>query len=359
MESTSIRILTFKEAIREAQEQCLKDHYDCFLIGEGVGDPKNVFGTTRGLKEKFPERVFDMPISENGMTGVCIGASLNGMKPILVHMRMDFSLYSMDQIVNNAAKWFSMYGGQKSVPLVIRMIVGRGWGQGNQHSQNLTALYAHVPGLKIVCPSSAYDAKGLFIAAVRDPNPVLFIEHRWLYETTSHVPEKMYEVEIGSLKYGTVDGSGEEITVVASGHAVLETRKALEFLADQSSYADLIDLSTIKPLDIDVIKNSVKKTGRLMVVDDAWRFCGLAAEIIASVCEDQSIQLKSPPIRLTYPDYPSGSSPALTKRYYNGPADIFLAVQKSLGKSLDSRAVIEYQESRQHDVPDSNFRGPF
>lgn len=360
MENTSTkykpeRLLSYKEALREAQEQCLASDPSVFLIGEGVPDPKCVFGTTAGLKEKFPLQVFDMPVSENGMTGVCIGAAINGMKPILVHMRIDFSLYSMDQIVNNAAKWYSMYGGQISCPIVIRMLVGRGWGQGNQHSQNLTSMYAHVPGLKIVCPSNAYDAKGLFIAAVRDPNPVLFIEHRWLYETNSVVPEEMYEVPIGKL---TNYGEGEHITIVTSGHAYIETLKAKEFLSKQHVKIDVIDLSTIKPLDIETIKASVKETGRLIVVDDAWGFCGLAGEIIAQIAES-GIKLESPPIRITYPNYPSGSSPSLTKQYYNGPADIFLAVEKSICRPLNCVPVFEYQEARTHDVPDQNFRGPF
>lgn len=343
------RILKFKDAIREAQEIALRDP-SVFLIGEGVPDPKAIFGTTAGLKEKFPDRVFDMPISENGLTGVTIGAAISGMKPILVHQRIDFSLYSMDQIVNNAAKWFSMYGGQKSVPLVIRLIVGRGWGQGNQHSQNLTSMFAHVPGLKIVCPSNAYDAKGLFLRAVKDPNPVLFIEHRWLYETTSEVPEGDYEVPfLPRVTYG------DDITIVASGYVVREATKAYDVLQAQGISAELIDLKSIKPLGIDAIKISVFKTENLLVIDDAWRFCGLAAEIMAQVSETyDNIKVK----RLTYPDYPSGSSPALTKNYYNGPYDICRAVE-SMGFRVNLKEIKAYQDKRTHDVPDANFKGPF
>lgn len=352
-----MRVLKFKEAILEAQAQCLEDK-SCILIGEGVPDPKAIFQTTAGLKDKFPTQVFDMPISENGLTGVCIGAAINGLKPILVHQRIDFSLYSMDQVVNNAAKWFSMYGGQKSVPIVIRMIVGRGWGQGNQHSQNLTALYAHVPGLKIVCPSNAYDAKGLFTAAVKDPNPVIYIEHRWLHETTSHVPENPYTVPIGIA--GGIGGYWMGgVTLVASGYAYREADKAREFLQELGVDIHLIDLKSIKPLNIGLIKESVAMTRRLVVVDDAWRFCGLAAEIIASVCEEERIHMVAPPVRVTYPDYPSGSSPALTKAYYNGPLDICVAVEKVLGRELDLEAVRAYQNARIHDIPDQSFKGPF
>ena len=351
-----MRIITFKEAIREAQYQCLESDPSVILIGEGVPDPKAVFSTTEGLKEKFPDRVYDMPVSENGGTGICIGAALNGLKPILVHQRIDFSLYSADQLINNAAKWFSMFGGQKSVPLVVRMIIGRGWGQGNQHSQNLTALYAHVPGLKIVMPSNAFDAKGLFISAVKDPNPVLFIEHRWLYETTSDVPENMYEVPIG---ISCSNRTGIDVTVVTSGHATIEAKRAREYLDKRNVSVDIVDLRTIKPLDISLIKHSLQRTRRLIVVDDAWRFGGLAAEIIAQIAEDPTMTLKSAPIRLTYPDYPSGSSPALTRSYYPGPADICIAVQKSLGRELDLTEIITYQAHRVHDVPDQNFKGPF
>lgn len=355
LENTCMPVISFKEAIREVQEQCLEKYPECFLIGEGVGDPKQIFGTTTGLKEKFPDRVFDSPISENGVTGMCIGAAINGMKPILVHQRIDFSLYAMDQLVNNAAKWFSMYGGLKSVPMVIRMIIGRGWGNGQQHTQNLTAMYAHVPGLKIVCPSNAHQAKGLFHSAVLDPNPVLFIEHRWLYETTSNVHKELYQHPIGSsvqLYYG------RDVTIVCSGYATREATKAAIYLAGHGVGVSLIDLSTIKPLDMDQIIHSVKQTGRLVVVDDAWKTCGLAAEIIASVTE-KGVMFKSAPIRLTYPNYPSSSSPALTKHYYVGPYDICLAVQRTLGHALQLDEIKQYQDSRIHDVPDPNFKGPF
>lgn len=351
----STRIISFKEAMMEAQEIVLKNDPNVILMGEGIHDPKAVFGTTAGLKEKFPKQVFDMPVSENGMTGVCIGAAINGLKPILVHMRIDFSLYSMDQLVNNAAKWFSMYGGQKSVPLVIRMLIGRGWGQGNQHSQNLTAIFAHVPGLKIVVPSNAADAKALFISAVNDPNPVLFIEHRWLYETTSEVPEGITKAKIGKACYAR---RGDEVTLVASGHAVKECLLACEYLEKQGVSVDLIDLMSIKPLNIVMIIESVRRTGRLVVIDDAWSFCGLAGEIIAQVAES-NIELKAPPVRLTYPDYPSGSSPALTKHYYVGPYDIASAVRGVCGRLFDLMDLRKYQEDRTHDVPDKNFRGPF
>lgn len=348
-----MRQLKFSEAIREAQAQCLEDP-SVILIGEGVPDPKAVFGTTAGLKEKFNNQVFDMPVSENGMTGVCIGAAINGLKPILVHQRIDFSLYAMDQIVNNAAKWYSMYGGQKSVPMVVRLIVGRGWGQGNQHSQNLAAIYAHIPGLKVVCPSNAYDAKGLLIAAVNDPNPVIFIEHRWLHDTECDVPEVKYEIPIGSL----VVHAGNYATIVASGHAYKEAIVAREYLAKQGCTVEIIDLRTIKPMPTDSIIDSVRRTGQLLVVDDGWKSFGVAAEVIAAVAE-AGVEAKFR--RLTYPDYPSASSPALTKNYYPGPANIACEIEQMLGAKFSLKEILEYQESRTHDVPDPKMflKGPF
>lgn len=341
-------VISFKEAIRQAQEQLLKDD-KVILIGEGVPDPKGCFGSTIGLNSKFPKQVFDMPVSENGLTGVCIGASINGLKPILVHQRIDFSLYSLDQIVGNAAKWFSMFGGQGgSCPIVIRMLVGRGWGAGNQHSQNLTSLFAHIPGLIVLCPSNAADAKGLLISAVRNPNPVIFIEHRWLYETTSDVQDGYYETPIGVCKADP----GEDITIVASGHAYREAYQAREWLAGKGIFAELIDLRTIKPLPIHYVLHSVEKTGRLLVVDDCWKTCGLAGEIIAEVvCQNHAIVCQ----RLTYPDYPSASSPALTVGYYPDANRIVRTVGRMMRVALPDA----FAPRKHHDVPNEAFRGPF
>jgi pyruvate dehydrogenase E1 component beta subunit len=351
-----MRILSFVEALREGTEQLLAADKAVYLIGEGVPDPKNIFGTTAKLKDKFPSQVFDMPISENGLTGVAIGSALGGMKPIMVHQRMDFTLYALDQIINNAAKWYSMFGGQKSVPLVIRMIIGRGWGQGNQHSQNLEVLYAHIPGLKVVAPSTAYNAKGMLLSALKDPNPTIFIEHRWLHNTVSDVPEKMYEVPLGVARLAR---EGKDITIATWGYMVLETMKAVEYLEAQGVSVEVLDMQTLRPMDIPAVKRSVKKTGRLLVVNEAWRFAGLAGEVIASIAEDESIELKCRPQRLTNPDYPSPSTHALTKYYYNGPQEIVAAVGSMLKKNLDLGGVSEYQSKRVHDVPDQNFKGPF
>ncbi|MBF0443791.1 MAG: alpha-ketoacid dehydrogenase subunit beta [Oligoflexales bacterium] len=351
------RILTYAAAINEATSQMLECDPSVFLIGIGVPDPTGGFTTTLGLQEKHGKnRVFDMPVSENCGTGVVIGAALMGYRPILVHLRNDFTLYAMDQMVNNAAKWYSMYGGQKSVPIVIRMIIGMGWGQGNQHSQNLQNVFAHIPGLKVVVPANAYDAKGMLIAAVRDNNPVIFLEHRWVHYTTSYVPQEIYEVPLGKAN---VLREGENLTIVTWGQMVLETLKANEFLAAQDVHAEIIDLRSLDPFDEVTVKKSVSKTGRLLVVDGSWRTCGFAGEIIARICEDEEIRLLSAPKRITYPDFAVPSSPGLANLYYPRSIDIFKMVGRILDLDLSCKEVEEYHKSRILDAPDANFRGPF
>lgn len=352
-----MRPLTFIQAIREALDHCLDSDERVYLIGLGVPDPKSVFGTTEGLQQKYGnKRVFDMPISENGITGIAIGSAVVGMRPILVHQRIDFSLYAMDQVVNNAAKWYSMFGGQRSVPLVIRMIVGRGWGQGNQHSQNLSALYAHIPGLKVVTPSSAFAARGLLIQAVQDNNPVIFIEHRWLHNTTSWVPTGDYDIP---LEKARLLREGEDITVATWSYMTLEVLKAADFLAKQNISVEVLDMQCLRPMDFVTLKSSVRKTGRLLVVDEAWRHGGLAGEVIASVAEDPEIELLTRPQRLTNPDFPSPSTPALTRHYYTQAHSIFRKVSEMVGRSLDASEIDAYVSARTHDIPDPSFKGPF
>ena len=214
------RYIKFTEAINEALIQTMQIDDKVVVMGLGVDDPKRIFGTTNNLVELFGEkRVFDMPTSENAITGFAIGMSLGNYKPVLCHQRVEFALLSMDQIINQAAKWFYMNNGKMSVPIVIRLIIGRGWGQGPQHSQSLETLFANIPGLKVVCPSSAHDAKGMLISSILDKNPVIFFEHRWLHSTYSQVSEKLYKVPIGKSK---VTEKGNDITIVASSYMTTE-----------------------------------------------------------------------------------------------------------------------------------------
>ena len=232
--------------------------------GLGVDDPKHIFGTTYGLKERFGgDRVFDMPTSENAMTGVAIGAGLAGYRSIMVHQRLDFFLLAMDQLVNSAAKWHYMFGGQNSVPIVIRLIIGRGWGQGPTHSQSLQSWFAHIPGLKVVMPSSPRDAKGLLLSSIFDEDPVIFLEHRWLHnQEESEIPIGDFRVPLGKAN---VFQEGSDITVVGMSYMNTEALIASKYLTKQGISCELLDLRSINPIDWITIIESVKKTKRLMV----------------------------------------------------------------------------------------------
>jgi len=286
-----------------------------------------------------------------------IGAALAGMRPVMTHQRMDFMLYAMDQIVNNAAKWKYIFGG-RSVPLVIRTIIGRGWGQGAQHSQNFQSLFAHIPGLKVVMPATAYDAKGLLVSSIEDDGPVIFIEHRWLHDTLDYVPQKLYRVPLG--KCGKVR-NGDALTIVSHSYMTIEALKAAGILEKEGIFADVIDLRTIRPLDLGPIFRSVKKTGRLLVLDADWKTCGLAAEIIASVAENGSLRLKKPPVRITLPDMPTPTSPALAKFYYPGTKEILAKAAELLGLNKEKKRGLlsDILPNILHDVPDKSFTGPF
>ena len=324
--------------------------------GLGVTDPKGVFGTTHGLVEKFGNnRVFDMPTSENAMTGVAIGAALNGLIPVMVHQRMDFFLLAMDQIINNAAKWNYMFGGVHGVGITIRLVVGQGWGQGPTHSQDLHAWFSHIPGLKVVIPTSPHDAKGLLLASIFDPNPVIFIEHRWLHGTRGDVPEQAYRIPIGRAKRLN---SGDDITIVATSYLTIEAIHAVNHISQFDVKADLIDLRSVKPIEWDMILDSVSRTGRLLVLDTANMTGSVAGEIIAKVSCDAYRQLKQAPVRLTYPDTPSPSSFALTKYYYPRAEDIVANVGAMLHRDLKPERLLEGRQVP-HDVPGEWFTGPF
>jgi pyruvate dehydrogenase E1 component beta subunit len=327
-----------------------------YIMGLGVPDPKGIFGTTLGLQEKYGDmRVMDMPLSENAMTGVAIGSALVGMRPIMTHQRIDFALLAMEQIVNQAANWYYMFGGQKSIPLVIRMIIGRGWGQGTQHSQNLAAWFAHVPGLKVVMPTTPYDAKGLLIASIEDNNPVIFIEHRWLHNITGEVPEGVYRVPRGRAK---VVREGEDVTIVATSYMTLEALRAAEVLVKEGVEAEVIDVRTLKPIDFSLIIESVRKTSHLIMVDLGWRTVGFSAEIVARIAEEALSDLKSPPRRLTLPDCPTPTTPALANNYYPRAVHIVTTVMEMLGLSPDY-TLSELRTSVPLDIPDKSFTGPF
>lgn len=350
------RALTFSEAIREALDVCLAKDPAVYLIGLGVPDPKGVFGTTVGLQQRYgEERVMDMPTSENGITGIAIGSTLTGMRPVVSHQRVDFSVLAMEQIVNQAAKWRYMFGGTHRVPLVIRMIIGRGWGQGPQHSQSLQAWFAHVPGLKVVMPATPADAKGLLIASIEDNNPVIFLEHRWLHDISGEVPEGIYRVPLGRAR---VAREGDDVTIVATSYMVLEALRAAEQLAQDGIGTEVIDVRSLRPLDDETILESVRKTGRLIVADTGWATCGFAAEIVALASEQAFEHLTRPPRRVALPDSPCPSSAALANHYYPRSHHLIEASRELLGLSGGDGACAE-ASSVPLDVPDLSFKGPF
>lgn len=355
------RELKYHEAILEATDLALQTDPRVYLMGLGVPDPKAIFGTLTGLAQKYgPDRVMDMPTSENAMTGIAIGSAVAGMRPIMTHQRVDFFLLALDQLINNGAKWHYMFGDQMNVPLVIRLIIGRGWGQGPQHSQSLQGLFAHIPGLKVVMPSSPYDAKGLLLSAIDDNNPVVYLEHRWLHGIFGPVPEEPYRVPIGKAK---VLKEGSDITIVASSYMVLEAHKSVQLLEKEGISAELIDIRSLKPLDTETILSSVKKTGRLLVADPDWKFAGFGAEIVSIVAEELFSSLKCPPIRIGFPDRHCPTSWPLANHFYPTVKHIALEALKAMKKPVRATALLE--EILKHaietplDVPNQEFTGPF
>jgi len=350
------RELKFTEAINEAIDLCMAKDSAVYVMGLGAPDPKGIFGTTLGLQEKYgSSRVMDMPTSENGMTGVAIGSALVGMRPVMTHQRIDFAVLAMEQMVNQAAKWHYMFGGKMNVPLVIRMIIGRGWGQGPQHSQNLQAWFAHIPGLKVVMPTTSYDAKGLLISSIEDNNPVIFIEHRWLYNLTGHVPEGVYRVPLGQAR---VIREGNDVTIAATSYMTVEALHAAELLAEEGISSEVVDVRTLRPLDEALILESVRKTCRLVVADTGWKTVGFSAEVVARVTEEAFGDLKSPPRRVALPDCPTPTSRGLTKHYYPRATHIRTLVRQMLGLAPAGEAP-QLDESIPLDVPDMSFTGPF
>lgn len=292
--SANLRLVRYFEALREAFAQEMERDPSVFLFGLDVDDHKGIQGSTLGLVEKFgKDRVFGTPLSEDAMTGVAIGAAMAGLRPIHTHIRMDFMLLVMNQLVNIAAKAHYMYNGQVKVPLVVRTMIGRSWGQGGQHSQALHSMFMHVPGLKVVAPSNAHDAKGCMIAAIRDDNPVVFIEHRLLYGTEGYVAPESYEVPLGQARVMT---QGKDVTIVAISHMVMEALRARKQLEKIGISAEIIDPITLWPLDMQTIIKSVEKTGRLLIVDNAWLPCGASSEIMARMVELMPNGLNGKPI---------------------------------------------------------------
>ena len=306
------RVLSYMEALHEALSLALELDPKVLVLGQGVNDPKGMFGVTTGLHEKFgKDRVFDTPLSEEGMTGICTGASMNGLRPVYMHNRPDFLLLAFNQIVGHASKIHYMDNGETNVPLVIWSAIGRGWGSGSQHSQAIQGLLLGVPGLKIVMPSTPHDAKGLMLSAIADNNPVLIFEHRWSMRNKGVVPEGAYKISLGK---GIYRRKGNDLTIVGTSHILELAIKAADEL--EGITADVIDLRTIKPLDEKIIIDSLQKTGRILIVDTGWEMGGVCAEIGCMVAEKGFSFLKGPVRRLGLSDIPSPAGFTLEQYYY-------------------------------------------
>lgn len=351
-----MRSLTYTQAINEAIHTAMARDSKVLCYGLGVDDPKKIFYTTDQLQEKFGlHRVFDTPTSENAMTGIGVGVALGGFRPIMIHQRLDFFLLAMDQLVNAAAKWHYMFGSQMSVSIVIRLIMGRGWGQGPTHSQNLQSWFAHIPGLKVVAPTTASDAKGLLLESIFDDNPVVFLEHRWLHNGQSYVHEGDYRIPIGSAN---IIRQGKDVTLVGMSYMTVEALRAADFLHQYGISCEVVDLRTIRPIDWKTIFQSISKTNKLIALDCSAPVCSIASEIIARVSMDAFNELTNAPVRISNPDNPEPTSFGLTKGYHPNAINIVKAVSKMLKKDIDT-IELSKQYRHAHDVPGAWFQGPF
>jgi pyruvate dehydrogenase E1 component beta subunit len=321
------RELSYAEAIREGLAQAMQADERVFLFGEDVGVYGGAFGVSGDLFHKFgPERVIDTPISELGIAGAAVGAAITGMKPVLELQFSDFVTLAMEQIVNQAAKIHFMFGGKATVPMVVRLPGGSGTGAAAQHSQSLEAWFAHVPGLKVVQPSTPHDAKGLLLAAIDDPNPVLMFEHKLLYKTRGPVPEDPYRVPIGKA---AVRRPGRDLTIVAGSIMAIRAAAAAARLATENIDAEVIDLRSLRPIDSTTIAASVRKTHRLLIVYEGVKIMGIGAEISAMIAESDAFDFLDAPIaRLGGADVPLPYNPVLEKAAVPQEDDIVAAARR-------------------------------
>ncbi len=346
-----MRKISYCEALNEGMYQEMERDPTVFAYGIGVPDHKRIFGSTVGLLEKFgPERCFDTPLSEDAMTGFGLGTAINGMRPIHIHMRVDFLLLAMNQLSNMVSSYRYTSAGKLKVPMVIRAVIGRGWGQGFQHSKSMYSVFAHIPGLKVVLPTTPRDAKGLLISAIRDDNPVIFMEHRLLYDVKGEVPEEPYTISLGEA---TVLREGEDITVVATSWMNVEALKAAEILGRRGVSIEIVDPRTIAPFNDELVIKSVKKTGHCIVADYDWVNCGFSAEVAARVSELCFNNLKSPVYRIGFAFTPCPSTRPLENCFYPNAIDIIRAIEKKLGLPTTDVSGEDFYSY------ENKFRGPF
>jgi acetoin:2,6-dichlorophenolindophenol oxidoreductase subunit beta len=350
------------DAIRDGLTEVALSDPSVIFLAEGVQDPAALFGTLKDLDKHIDQsRLIEMPIAENGLIGIAIGAAMAGKRPVISLQRVEFALLAMEQILNNAAKIHYVSNGLHKVPIVIRMVIGRGWGQGPEHSQSLEAIFSHVPGLKVIMPAFAADAKGMIISAVEDNNPVICLEHRWSHYSSGEVPEGLYRAPLnGPIRVR----EGGALTVVATSYMTLEAIRAADVLAELGHPVEVLDLRVLRPMNLDPIAESVNRTGRLLTVDTGFKMFGIGAEIAAEITSRCFSSLKAAPVRLGLPDHPTPSSRGLVQGFYPDAARIARNCAEMLGlpEEIAAKAEARILEDRQGlpiDVPDPFFKGPF
>jgi len=345
------RSITYRDALNEAMTQEMRRDENVFTYGIDVADHKRIFDSTKGLLEEFgSNRCFSTPLSEDAMTGFGLGSAINGLRPVHVHMRVDFFVLAMNQLINMIASYHYGSAGLFKVPMVIRAIIGRGWGQSFQHSKSLHSWFAHIPGLKVVMPSTPQDAKGMLIAAIRDENPVVFIEHRWLYDAIGEVSEEPF---VTSLDQSQVLREGSDITVIATSWMNVEATKAAEIMAKRGIQIEVIDARTVSPFDETIVVDSVKKTGHCIVADNDWTHCGFSAEIATRIYESCYKTLKSPIARIGYAETHCPCTRPLENVFYPNAISIIRMIEEKLGLSetdLSNEDFYSYE---------NKFKGPF
>jgi acetoin:2,6-dichlorophenolindophenol oxidoreductase subunit beta len=345
------RSMLFKEAVRFALSKEMESDPDVFVFGLDVDDHKAIYGSTEGLAKKFgARRCFGTPISEEAMTGIALGAAVSGLRPVHVHIRADFLMLAMNQIVNMVSNLRYMSGGRLSVPLVIRAVIGRGWGQSAQHSKSLHGIFAHIPGLKVILPSTAQDAYSLLRASVRDENPVIFLEHRWLYDVTGEVDEKC----VIPLGQAIVRRQGRDLTIISTSWMSVEALKAADIFSRRRGIElEVVDVRSVAPLDQETLFRSVEKTHHCVVADYDWVFCGFSAELAATVSHHCFGALRRPVERIGFAHSPCPTTRPLEDRFYPSAKDLIRTVEKILNLSktdLSSEELYTYE---------NRFKGPF
>ncbi|MGB0403149.1 MAG: pyruvate dehydrogenase complex E1 component subunit beta [Salibacteraceae bacterium] len=325
-----MRVIQFREALREAMNEEMRKDENVFLLGEEVAEYNGAYKVSQGMLDEFGERrIIDTPIAELGFAGIAVGAGMNGLRPIVEFMTWNFAILAADQIINSAAKMLQMSGGQYNVPIVFRGGNGTAGQLAATHSQSFEAFYAHVPGLKVITPSNPYDAKGLLKAAIQDDNPVVFLESEKMYGEKGEVPEEEYIIPIGKAK---VVREGADCTIVSFGKIIKIAQEAAEAVAKEGISVEIIDLRTIRPWDKEAVISSVKKTNRLVVVEESWPIASIASEIAFRVQKDAFDYLDAPIVRITQTDTPFAFSTSLIDEALPDAKDVIDAVKRSMNQ---------------------------